>query len=98
MKNNPEKKKKINVVVKIAVGVFAVFFIFTHFNQRIRLDELERDYNTKLENLERTKNHVRKLENLIASDFDEEYVERVAKEKLNLVLPDEIIFYNDIAG
>ena len=94
----PEKKKKMSVAVKIAVGFFALFFIITYFNQRIELDELKRDYSNKVEQLEKTQAYVRKLENLLSSDFDDEYVERVAKDKLNLVLPDEIIFYNDIAG
>lgn len=92
------KKKNISIAVKIAVGFFAVFFIITYFNQRIELDELKRDYASKVEKLEKTQAYVRKLENLLSSDFDDEYVERVAKDKLNLVLPDEIIFYNDIAG
>ena len=40
---------------------------------------------------------------LLAGDFylfcvDDDYIIRIAKEKLNLRLPEEIIFYNDLAN
>ena len=92
------KSNKPGVIIKIAVGVFVIFFVVTLFQQRIRRDELKREYEQLKIKVEKSELYVKKLENILSSDFDLEYVEGIAKEKLNLVLPDEIIFYNDIAG
>ena len=36
------------------------------------------------------------LKNKLETPFDDEYVAEIAKKKLNLVMPDEVIFYNDL--
>lgn len=92
------KTKKPGIAIKIALGVFVIFFLVTIFKLKIDLDTLGREYAQLQAKVEESEAYVKKLENLLASEFDEEYVEGVAKDKLNLVLPDEIIFYNDIAG
>lgn len=92
------KNDKPGLIIKLAVAVFVIFFIVTVFQQRIRRDELKREYQQLLAKVEDSEAYVKKLENLLASDFDNDYVEGVAKDKLNLVLPDEIIFYNDVNG
>lgn len=38
-----------------------------------------------------------KLEASLDEDFDTEYIMRIAREKLNFRLPEEIIFYNDLS-
>lgn len=92
------KSSKPGVVIKLAIAVFVVFFLVTFFQQRIKRDELKREYEQLLSKVEQSEAYIKKLENLLASDFSIEYVAGVAKDKLNLVLPDEIIFYNDITG
>ena len=52
-------------------------------------DELQKEVNALIDEKEH-------LENEKASIGDEDYVIDVAKDKLNLRLPEEIIFYNDI--
>ena len=92
------KAHKPGFAVKIALAVFAVFCLVTVFRLKIELDELGREYEQLQSKIDTSEAYVRRLENRLAADFDEEYVEGVAKDKLNLALPEEIIFYNDIAG
>lgn len=92
------KSSKPGVIIKIAVAIFAIFFVVTLVQQRIRRDELKREFEQLQIEVEQSELYVKKLQNILSSDFDLEYVKGVAKDKLNLVLPDEIIFYNDIAG
>ena len=37
------------------------------------------------------------LQARLEEDFDTEYIMRIAREKLNFRLPEEIIFYNDLS-
>lgn len=90
--------KKPGVIIKLALAVFVIFFIVTIFKLKIEIDDLSREYEQLQAKVEESEAYVKKLENLLSSDFSDEYIEGVAKEKLNLVLPDEIIFYNDIVG
>lgn len=92
------RSKKTSIAVIIALVVFTLFFIITFFLQRIEIDSLNREYDQLSAKYEKLLEYNNKLQSKYDSDYDEEYIRGVAKDKLNLVLPDEIIFYNDIAG
>ncbi len=92
------KSKKSGFAFKIAFAVFLLFFVVTVFIQKMELESLNKEYDQLLDKYEKLEEYQNKLQNKLDSEFDDEYVQGVAKDKLNLVLPDEIIFYNDIAG
>ena len=94
------KTRKTSVAVKIAITVFVIFSLVTVFRLKIQLDDLGREYAQLESQIKEKENYIRMLKNRLdsASNLDDDYVEEVAKDKLNLVLPEEIIFYNDIAG
>ena len=90
------KKNETGVFVKIAIFAFAVFAVITivqlqlQFNSyKEQRDELQAEVNDLIDEKEH-------LENEKASLSDKDHVIDVAKDKLNLRLPEEIIFYNDI--
>ncbi|MBE6587204.1 MAG: hypothetical protein E7647_02170 [Ruminococcaceae bacterium] len=90
------KKKETGVFVRIAIFAFAVFAVITivqlqlQFNAyKAQRDELREEVNGLIDEKEH-------LENEKASVSDKDHVIEVAKDKLNLRLPEEIIFYNDI--
>ncbi len=43
-----------------------------------------------------TEQSIEALQDQLEAPFDDDYVIRIAREKLNLSLPQEIIFYNDL--
>ncbi len=53
---------------------------------KVKVEEQIKEYELKVDELQA------KLE----EDFDTEYIMRIAREKLNFRLPEEIIFYNDL--
>ena len=89
-------KGKISFPAKIAVAVAMLFCIVeivgfrieysNHKAQQADIQE-KRDYYTE---------RVDELENKLEAPFDDDYIIKVAKEKLNYCLPEEIIFYNDL--
>ena len=92
------RTQRPRIVIKIALAVFALFCCVTVFKLKMELDGLRSEYTQLRSEIESSEAYVRRLENKLASDFDDKYVESVAKDKLNLVLPEEVIFYNDLAG
>ncbi len=92
------KTKKTGIAVKLAIIVFTLFCIVTLFVQKIQIDNLNSEINDLREKNKHQEEYNAKLKNRLNSELDDDYVEDIAKDKLNLVLPEEIIFYNDIAG
>ena len=92
------KTKKTGIAIKIALTAFVLFCVVTLFAQKIQIDDLNSEINDLRERNKQKEAYNAKLRNRLNSDMDEDYIEEIAKDKLNLVLPEEIIFYNDIAG
>ena len=94
------KSRKTSIAAKLAIIVFVIFSLVTVFKLKIELDDLNREYEQLEAQIKEKENYIKILKNRLesASGLDENYVEEVAKDKLNLVLPEEIIFYNDITG
>jgi cell division protein FtsB len=61
----------------------------------MRYSELQREKQALEDKVEKYEAEVEKLEYLIDSPIDYDYIVRVAREKLNLYLPNEIIYHND---
>lgn len=86
----------LNTFAKLALILFALFCVFTVIKLKIEINDLE-DRKTELEQkIAVAEEEVAALQNKLDTPFDEEYVAALAKEKLNLVMPDEVIFYNDL--
>ena len=86
----------MNILKKLAITLCTIcLFMYMSYiliNQQVKLNELSDEiayYNRELqeENLE-----TEKLNNTIASMSEDEYMEEVARERLGLVMPTEIIF------
>jgi len=86
---------RINFFVKCTILTVICFCVITTI-------QLKSDYNNlklqamELQNtIEQKKDEIEEIERQISSPFDEDYIIRIAREKLNYCMPDEIIFYND---
>jgi len=91
------KQKGTALVIKVLAVFFAAVGIFTVLRLQLKknaiLEEtaiLEQQYYENLEKIDALKED-------ISAPIDREYIIRIAREKLGLCMPDEIIFYNDLA-
>ncbi|MBQ7474573.1 MAG: septum formation initiator family protein [Clostridia bacterium] len=84
-----------NIVFKAAVILFAALCIATVVRLQLKNNGLKADTASLKEKIEEEENRVRELKSKLDAPFDEEYVIELAKEKLHLRLPDEIVFYTD---
>ena len=85
-----------NIILKLALLLFAVLCVVTVVRLQLKNNSLKQETvatNQEGENQEYYFNveHAEMLD----KDFDLEYVIEIAREKLHLSLPGEIIFYND---
>lgn len=83
---------KINKLMNLILIVLVVYSLFTFVNQQSKLNSYKEDiahYTTQIEELKE------KEEELLATQANvnsEEYIEKVAREELDMYLPNEIIF------
>ena len=90
-----EKRKTNTLIVWIMVGLLVLSAIVSAINIM--------QYNLKMKEAEKLaqekamlEEKIEKMRYRLDSPLDDEYIARVAREKLGLCFPDEIIFYSDI--
>ena len=91
-------KKQTHFFVRAVFIVFAVFCVISIFNMQYQLNSLEKEKETESEQIKEYQARVDELQDQLATPYDRDYIIKVAKEKLNYSLPNEIIFYNDLAN
>lgn len=85
----------VKVVARILLAVLVITAIATFTTALMKYSELQREKAALEDKVNEYEAEVEKLEYLIDCPVDYDYIVRVAKEKLNLYLPDEIIYNND---
>ncbi len=84
-----------NIFFKIAIFVVAAFCIITLFTANAEKQELLAERDAIKAEIERKRENILSMENDLSKPYDDEYVIRVAREKLNMRLPEEIVFVTD---
>lgn len=78
------------IVVCIASSLVCSVRMLMKYNDYLdRIDELKAKKSAYCERIE-------EMNYELECDFDDEYVIRVAKEKLNLCMPGEVVYYNGL--
>jgi len=83
---------KINKIFGLILILVIIYFLFTFMHQQTKLNSYNKDisyYTTQIEELEKEK------EDLLATQKNvnsEEYIEKVAREKLDMYLPNETVY------
>ena len=85
-----------NVFVRFSVLVLLVSMLILSARLMMQYNELREEAAVLRAQIEASENQIEALQDQIDAPFDRDYVIRIAKEKLNLSLPQEIIFYNDL--
>ena len=86
----------VKVILRLIPALLLVVSITMFVTSMMKFDELERkkqELEARAENLEY---EIDELEYLVNCPIDYDYIVRVARDKLNLHLPNEIVYYNDI--
>lgn len=83
------------MIARVMLTVLLVASIGMFVTSLMRYSELQREKQALEDKVEKYEAEVEKLEYLIDSPIDYDYIVRVAREKLNLYLPNEIIYHND---
>jgi Septum formation initiator. len=94
--NGKNKISKSNFFVRAALLVVVVFCVFSTIRLQLEHSRLKEEKAALMVQIEEAKEKVDEIEARLQMEFDDDYIIRIAKEKLNLRLPEEIIFYNDL--
>lgn len=96
MRSDVKKPTEMNIFVRCAVVLFVAASVFSavgilmrYNDYRDRIEELEAEKAEYVESIERIKYE-------LDLEFDDDYVIRIAKEKLNLCMPNEAVYYNGL--
>ncbi len=87
---------RTNIFVRIAVIIVIVVCLITILKLQIQFNKLNEERKILSAQVEEYEEDIEELKAEIERPFDDEYVIRVAREKLGYHLPDEIIYYNDL--
>lgn len=83
---------KINKLLTLLLILIIVYFLFTFSNQQTKLNSYNKDISYYTTQIEELKN---KKEDLLATEQNvnsEEYIEKIAREKLDMYLPNETVY------
>ena len=85
-----------NVIIKLGVAAFVIIGMFTIARLEMKYNDIEMKRQELEAQYAENQEMIEELERELDAEFNDEYVIKIAKEKLNLCLPEEIIFYNDL--
>ena len=90
-----KQSTRLNFFIKLAILAVIVFCVVSIVRLRSDLQRLRRDEAALLAQKAAYEEEIEKLKADLAEEMDDDYIMRIAREKLNYYLPDEIIFFND---
>ena len=91
-----ENRIHFNIVTKIVIVIFVLAALGSLMYSMMKYNELQSKKNELQTQVDEYRMRIEELENEIAAPFNEEYVIKIARKKLNLSLPYSVIFYNDL--
>ena len=83
------------VLLRIALTFLVVSSLALFATGILRYSELQREKDALEKKVDALSEEIEELKYLVEHPIDKEYIVRMAKEKLGLNLPGEIIYYND---
>lgn len=84
----------VRMIAWIAAGVLAVFCAYTVVNYSIKMKELNKEYDELVMQTRRVEESNDEISRYLEDGANlDEYIERMAREKLDYAMPDEKIIY-----
>ena len=89
------KTENLNFFVKLTMIVIIIFSVVSIVRLRTSYRELEAAEAEMQEQRVAYLDEIDRLKEELDHEMDQDYVMRIARERLNYYLPDEILFYSD---
>ena len=90
-----DRKSKVYVIVRIFLAFLLVFAIVYFLWSLMQYNDAMKTKEEKQAYVESLKDEIQRLEYMVDAPLDDEFKIRVAREKLGMCFPDEIIFYGE---
>lgn len=87
---------KDNLLFKLALSVLAVCCVVMIISLQLQYNRLKQQKDMLALEIQETETRIEAVQDMLDMPFNHEYVIKIAREKLNLRLPEEIVFYNDL--
>ena len=91
-----KKQRGTALIIKVLAVFFAVVGIFTVMSLQLKKNQLLEEIDRLKEDNEDNLAIIEGLREDLDAPVDMDYIIRVARERLGLCLPHEIVFYNDL--
>ncbi|MBQ7010854.1 MAG: septum formation initiator family protein [Clostridia bacterium] len=91
------RRKHTALFIKVLAVFFAAVGIFTVMRLQLQRNELLEEMEQLRAEYEENAATIEELKEDLEAPVDLEYIIRVARERLGLCMPYEIVFYNDLA-
>lgn len=91
------RSHRTSLAVKVALGGILVVLFISVVNMQLNLRELRQERQALETQIADLRNDMEEINYRLSEEVDAAYIERYAREKLGYRLPNEILFYNDIA-
>lgn len=89
------KKEKMHIAVRVFLALLLTFSIVYFLWSLMQYNESMEKKAEKEEYIADLKDDIQQLRYMVDAPLDEEFKIRIAREKLGMCFPDEIIFYGD---
>ena len=89
------KSNASSVLIRIFLTGLFLFSVVFFLWSLMQYNEIMRDKKEDLAYIEQLNDEIEELEYLLDAPLDDAYKIRIAREKLGMCFPDEIIFYSD---
>lgn len=90
-----DRKSKVNMIVRIFLGFLLVFAVVYFLWSLMQYNDAMKTKEEKQAYVESLKDEIQRLEYMVDAPLDDEFKIRIAREKLGMCFPDEIIFYGE---
>ncbi len=93
-KKESKKEQKFSFILLIGLLFMVGYFAISFVNVRLNINQREKQVAELKAQLEQQYAENARLQEVIDGENQEEYIERIAREKLGYVLPGEKVYYN----
>jgi len=88
-------KQKRNLLTKTAILVFSVFYFITIIKLQLENNSMKEKAELLETQINTYQSYITELQATLDAPMDENYVSEIARDKLGLRHPQEVVFYSD---
>ena len=93
-----KRPARTNLIIRIAFSLIFIFLFVSVINLQNEMKSLRDDRDARAKKVTELQDNIDELELRINTPVDEEFIKRIARDRLGLRDSDEIIFYTDIGN